>query len=114
VWLLAVEAALIGIFAGYLIVDSLTGGASSATGAVGVIGFLLVVAAVFGAASRALNRRRAWARGPAIVLHFLLFPFGLVYLSGGQTMIGVVALVVGVGGSAVLLAPATRIAVGRG
>jgi hypothetical protein len=114
VWLLAIEAALTGIFAIYLIVDSLTGAASSAGGAVGVIGFLLVVAAVLGAAAWALNRRRAWARGPAIVLHFMLFPFGLVCLSAGNPLLGVVALLVGIGGSGVLLAPATRIAVGRG
>jgi hypothetical protein len=114
VWLLAVEAALVGIFAVYLVVQSLTGGASSGRAAAGVIGFLLVVVAVLGAASWALNRRQAWARGPAIVLHFLLFPFGLIYLSEGQPLLGAVALLVGLGGSGVLLAPATRIAVGRG
>jgi hypothetical protein len=113
VWLLAVEAVALGAFALYLVGVSLFGEASTGLGAAGVVVFLALIAVVVGAAAWALRQRRAWARGPAIVLHMLLFPFGLASISSHEPLLGAFALVLGAFGAAVLLAPATRIAVGR-
>jgi hypothetical protein len=43
----------------------------------------------------------------------LLIPFGLAMATGGNPLLGVLGLLVGIGGSVVLLAPSTRIAIGR-
>jgi hypothetical protein len=112
VWLLAGEAALLGVLAVLLLVSDLRGGASSQSGAVGVIGYIAVSVAIFGLLSWGLSGRRVWARGPAIVLHMFMLPLGLSLAISGN-LLGVAALLAGVAGCAVLLAPATRIAVGR-
>jgi hypothetical protein len=113
VWLLAAESVALGLFALVLVVGDLRGGVKSQQGAAGVIAFLLVICVVLGVASRALHGRRSWARGPAIVLHMFLLPLGIAMATGGQPLLGVVALLLGAVGTVVLLAPGTRIAVGR-
>jgi hypothetical protein len=113
VWLLASEAGALAVLAAVLLYGDLTEGADSQHAAVGVIGYVLVIAAVLGALAWALSGRRAWARSPAIVLHMLLLPFGIASASGGQTLAGVVVLAASVAGLTLLLAPATRVAVGR-
>lgn len=112
IWLLAGEAAALGVLAVLLLISDLRGGATSQQGAIGVIGYVLVLAAAFGLLSWALHGRRAWARGPAIVLHMLMLPLGVALLSSGN-LLGVVAAVLSLSGCVVLLAPATRLAVGR-
>ena len=112
VWLLAGEAAALGVLAVLLLISDLRGGATSQQGAIGVIGYVLVLAAAFGLLSWALRGRRAWARGPAIVLHMLMLPLGVALLSNGN-LLGVVAVLLSLFGCVVLLAPATRLAVGR-
>ena len=113
VWLLAAEAVALGLFAAALLMGDLRGGVKSQQGAIGVIAFLLMIGAVLGVAARALHGRRAWARGPAIVLHMFLLPLGIAMATGGQPLLGVIALLLGALGTVVLLAPGTRIAVGR-
>jgi hypothetical protein len=113
VWLLAAEAGALAVLAAVLLYNDLTEGADSQQGAVGVIGYVLVIAAVLGALAWALAGRRAWARGPAIVLHMLVLPFGIASATGGQTLAGVIVLVASLAGLTVLLARATRVAVGR-
>jgi hypothetical protein len=71
-----------------------------------------VLGAIFGLLSWALHRRRPWARGPAIVLHMFMLPLGLSMAANGNVL-GAGALLAGVAGCVVLLAPATRVAVGR-
>lgn len=112
VWLLAVEAVALAALTVLLLVSDVRGGASSQQEAIGVIGYVAVFAVIFGVLAWALNRRRAWARGPAIVLHMFMLPLGLALLTSGNPF-GVGALLAGIGGCVVLLAPATRIAVGR-
>ena len=112
VWLLAVEGAALAALTVLLLVSDVRGGAASQQSAIGVIGYVAVFAVIFGVLSWALNRRRAWARGPAIVLHMFMFPLGIALLTNGN-LVGVGALLAGIGGCVVLLAPATRIAVGR-
>jgi hypothetical protein len=113
VWLVGAEAVALGLLAALLLYSDLTGEAQNQQGAIGVIGYTAVVAAVLAVLARALHRRRGWARGPAIVLHMLLLPFGLAIATGGQRVIGILALLAGVCGTVVLLAPATRVALGR-
>jgi hypothetical protein len=113
VWLLAGEAAALAVLAAVLLYGDLREGADSQQGAVGVIGYVVVIAAVLGALAWALAGRRAWARGPAIVLHMLLLPFGIASAAGGQALVGLVVLVASLAGLTVLLAPATRVAIGR-
>ena len=114
VWLLAGEAAALGVLAVVLLLQDVRGQAQTQQGAIGVIGYVLAIGAVLGVLSWSLHRRRAWARGPAIVLHMLLLPFGIALATGGQPLLGVLGLLVGLAGTVVLLAPSTRIAVGRG
>lgn len=112
VWLLAAESAVLAALTVLMLVSDVRGEVSSQQEAIGVIGYVAVFALIFGALAWALNRRRAWARGPAIVLHMFMLPLGLALLSGGNPL-GIGALIGGIGGCVVLLAPATRIAVGR-
>jgi hypothetical protein len=112
VWLLAGEAALLVALSALLLVSDLRGAASSQQGAIGVIGYVLVLGLVFGLLSWALHRRRAWARGPAIVLHMFMLPLGIAMASNGN-LLGAGALLAGIAGCVVLLAPGTRVAVGR-
>lgn len=112
VWLLAAEAAALGVLTLLLLISDLRGGATSQQGAIGVIGYVLVFAVAFGLLSWGLRGRRAWARGPAIVLHMLMLPLGVALLSNGN-LLGVVAVLLSLSGCVVLLAPATRLAVGR-
>ena len=112
VWLLAGEAAVLGALALLLVISDLRGGATSQQGAIGVIGYVLMLGAAFGLLSWALHGRRAWARGPAIVLHMLMLPFGVALLSN-RNLLGVAAVALSLAGCVVLLAPGTRLAVGR-
>jgi hypothetical protein len=112
VWLLAGEAAALGALSVLLLVSDVSGGAASQSGAIGVIGYVLVFAFIFGLLSWALRGKRAWARGPAIVLHMFMLPIGLALLANGS-LLGVAALLAGLAGCVLLLAPATRVAVGR-
>jgi hypothetical protein len=114
VWLLAAEAVLLGVLSVVLLIGDLRGWAQTGQGAAGVIAYVATIAAVLGVLSWALHGRRGWARGPAIVLHMLMIPFGLALISGGNPLLGALGLLVGIAGTVVLLAPATRIAVGRG
>ncbi len=113
VWLLAAESVALGSLAGLLLYGDLRGGAQRQQGAIGVIGYVLVLAAVLALLAWALGGRRGWARGPAIVLHMLLLPFGVAFATSGQPLIGAIAILASLGGCVALLAPGTRVAVGR-
>jgi hypothetical protein len=112
VWMLAAESAALGALAVLMLVSDLRGGATSQQSAIGVIGYVVVLATAFGVLSWALRGRRAWARGPAIVLHMLMLPLGVALLSSGN-LLGVLAVALSLAGCVVLLAPATRLAIGR-
>jgi hypothetical protein len=76
--------------------------------AVIVTGFAAIIAIVLGALGWALTRRRAWARGPAVVLELLVLAIGGYMISGGLAWLGVPVLVLGLLGVGLLVAPATR------
>jgi hypothetical protein len=113
VWLLALEGLALGTLAAVLLYGYLRRQAQTEQGAIGVIGYVVAMAAILGVLSWALARRRGWARGPAIVLHMFLLPLGFAFVANGAPLVGAIALLAGIGGCVVLLAPGTRIAVGR-
>ena len=85
---------------------------TSTAGATGLTVFVVLVAALFGLFVWALSGRRAWARGPAIVLELLLLPTGYSLLVSGLAIIGIPVLLLAGATVALLLAPATRAALG--
>jgi hypothetical protein len=114
IWLLLAQAVALGAVAAFLVYEDLTAPASSARGAILVTVYVALMAGVLAVLGWALARRRRWARGPAIVLQMLLLPMGYTMVIGGLPWLGVPVLLVGVCGAGLLLAPATRAALGLG
>jgi hypothetical protein len=85
---------------------------TSTAGATGLTVFVVFVAALFGLFVWALAGRRKWARGPAIVLDLLLLPIGYSLVTSGLAIIGIPVLLLAGATVALLLAPATRAALG--
>lgn len=111
---LVVEA--IGALAGAVLLGlaALTGPAVSTASAISTVVVALLLAVVFVALARLLQRRNRAARGPALVLQLLLIPIGWYMARGGTPLVGVPLLVVAVVGAGALLAPATRAELGIG
>jgi hypothetical protein len=85
---------------------------TSASGAAGLTVFAVLIAALFGLLVWALAGRRAWARGPAIVLELLLIPVGYSLVTSGLAVLGIPVGLLALATTALLLAPATRAALG--
>lgn len=110
--LLAVEAiALLGVVV-LLVIADLAAPAVSFRNGMLVTLYAAIMTAILAGLSWSLHRRRAWARGPAIVLQLLLLPIGYYMITGGQALIGVPVMIIGLAGAATLLAPSTRAALG--
>jgi hypothetical protein len=110
---LALEALALAATAGYFGYQALVGQATSARGALMVILYTAVMAAIVGALAFALGRGRGAARSPAIVLQILLVPLGGYLISLQQYQVGVPAVLAGVVGVYSLLSVATREALER-
>ncbi len=113
VWMLAGEAV---VFAGvlvFLLYEDVVGAAGTAKGAAAVTAYTALLAAVMGWLGWALHGRRAWARGPAVVVQLLLVLTGYTMTTNGLPAVGVPILVIGLVGGGTLLAPATRAALQR-
>jgi hypothetical protein len=111
--LLLAEAVAVAVVAGFLGYEDAT---SSGIGsqAVAVTGFAVVMAIVPGVLGWSLARRRAWARGPAVVLELMLLPIGWYMVAGGLAWLGVPVFILGLLGAGLLVMPATREALGVG
>ena len=110
--LLGVQAILlVGVLA-LLIYADVRSTSTSTTGATGLTVFAALFAALFGLFVWALTGRRAWARGPAIVLDLLFIPIGFSLITSDLPIIGIPVLLLAGGTVALLLAPATRAALG--
>ena len=96
----------------FLLYEDMAGTATSTRGAVMVTLFAVLLAGLLALLGLALWRRRAWARGPAIVLQLLALPIGYSMASGGLPWLGIPVMAIGLAGAAALLAPATRTALG--
>jgi hypothetical protein len=80
--------------------------------AVAVTAYFAMYALAFAVIDWALIRHRRWARGPAIVLQLLLAAIGYYMIAGGLAVAGVPALALALVGAGLLLAPASREALG--
>jgi hypothetical protein len=92
--------------------EDLTAHAAALPSALMVTVFAAFLSAVLVGLARALSRRRAWARGPAIVLELLLVPIGYSMAGSGLPWLGVPLILVGLGTAGALLAFPTRSALG--
>jgi len=110
--LLYAEAVALVALATYLLVLDLTGDATSVAVAVALTGFVVVaVVAVFFVA-RALGRRSAHARGPAIVVQLFVIASGGFLLQTGTAWVGALLMAVGIGVGLLCVVPPTTRALG--
>jgi hypothetical protein len=111
--LLVAESVLLGLITVFLVFADINGQSASAMTAIGTTVFAALVTGLLGLLAWSLFRRRAWARGPAIVLQLLLIPIGVTMLTGGVPVVGVLTIAIGLVGAGSLLAPTTRGALDR-
>src|SRR5437762_3879322 len=81
--LLGFEAVALLAVTGLLIYADATAPSVGVTSAAGLTAFTGLLALLLAALAFALWRRRAWARGPAIVLELLMLPIGYSMMSTG-------------------------------
>ncbi|WDZ85108.1 hypothetical protein [Micromonospora cathayae] len=112
VLLLSGEAVALGLVAAWLVYENLTAEALDPTSALLITAFAVAGALALWALGRALGRRRAGARAPAIVLQLMLLPIGWYMVQGGLGWLGVPLMALGVAVCGLLLAPATTRALG--
>ncbi|MFJ6198298.1 hypothetical protein [Micromonospora sp. NPDC092111] len=112
--LLRAEAVALALLAGWLVWADLTAAKTDLVSALFVTGFAIVGAVALWALGGALDRRRAGARAPAMVLELMLLPVGWFMISGGLGWLGVPLMVLGVGVCALLVSPPTTKALGFG
>jgi hypothetical protein len=110
--LLLAETVAVTLIVGYLLYRDFTSEEVIWRDALIVTGFAAIIAVVLGLLSWALTRRRAWARGPAVVLELMLLAIGGFMISGGLAWLGILVLLLGVLGVGLLVAPGTREALG--
>ncbi|WP_373313958.1 hypothetical protein [Planosporangium flavigriseum] len=112
VGLLLAQAVVVALIVAFLVYKDITARVVVLRDALIVTGFTVLVAVVLAALGWALSRRRAWARGPAVVMELMLLPIGWFMISGGLAWLGVPVLALGLVGAGLLVAPATREALG--
>lgn len=112
VWLLAAQAVVAWAITVLYVYEDFTAAAGSPGGAVASTLYFAMLAVVLVVLPWSLYRRRRWARGPAIVLELLMVPMGYLMITAGVPWLGVPVLVIGLVGAGLLLAPASREALG--
>ena len=112
VLLLFVEALGVAAVAVLFAYAGLTQKAASTGAAVSVVVFPAGLAVLLALLGWQLVRLRSWARGPAIVLELLLAPLGYYMVIGGAAWLGIPAIVAGLACTGLLVAPASRQALG--
>lgn len=113
VGILAVEATALAVALGFLLYEDARGAVATVQTAVAVTLYAAVMAGAVGGLAWALGRRRAWARGPAIVAQLFLAFNGYAMLTSGAPVLGAPTLVLAVVGLGVLVSPSIRAALGR-
>jgi hypothetical protein len=114
VWLLMAEAVALGLLAAFLVYEDVTAAATDLVAALVVTAFAIAGAAALWLLGVALARRRAAARGPAIVLQLMLLPIGYYMIQAGLAWSGIVLIAVGLLVTGLLVTPATNRALGVG
>ncbi|GGO09418.1 hypothetical protein [Micromonospora parathelypteridis] len=110
--LLWAEAAVVGLLAAWLVWADLTATTTDLASALLVTAFAVGAAVVLWALGRALLRRKAGARAPAIVLQLMLLPIGWFMIQAGLGWLGVPLMVLGLGVGWLLVSPPTTRALG--
>ena len=110
--LLSAEAAALAVVTAYLIYQDLTATATSLTVAIALTVFAALGALAVAALARALARRSAGARGPAIVVQLMLLVISYYMVQAGLLWLGVPLILLGLAVAGLLLAPATTRALG--
>ncbi len=110
--LLYLEAGALGVVTAYLIYQDLTATATSLTVAIALTVFAALGALAVGALARAVARRSAGARGPAIVVQLMLLVISYYMVQAGLFWLGVPLILLGLAVGGLLLAPATTRALG--
>ena len=114
VGLLLVEAVGVLVVAG-LVVDALLTeypGRLWSREPVTIMVFATVVAAALAGLGWQLLRRRGWARGPAVALELFFLPTGYYLIQWGVWLLGIPVIAVALTCVTLLLAPASRAALG--
>jgi hypothetical protein len=106
------EAAVVTAVLAYVVYRSVTAAAVVVRDVALVVVFTAVMAALLWLCGWALSRRYGWARGPAVVLELMLLPIGYFMIAGGLIGVGLPVLALGLVGAGLLVAPATRGALG--
>jgi hypothetical protein len=112
VGLLSAQAAVVALIVAFLVYKDFTARVVIVRDAIIVTGFAALIAVLLGVLAFALARRRAWARGPSVVLELMLLPIGWYMVSGGLAWLGVPVFGLGLLGAGLLVVPATREALG--
>lgn len=112
VGLLIAQATVVALIVVFLVYKDFTTRVVSWRDAMIVTSFAVLIAVLLGVLALALTRRRAWARGPAVVLELMLLPIGWFMVSGGLAWLGVPVFLLGLLGAGLLVTPATREALG--
>ncbi|SCE94688.1 hypothetical protein GA0070607_3536 [Micromonospora coriariae] len=110
--LLWAEAVAVGLIAVWLVWADLTAPTRDLLSGLLVTAFALGAAVALWALGRALLRRQAGARAPAIVLQLMLLPIGWFMIQAGMGWLGVPLMALGLGVSWLLVSPPTTRALG--
>jgi hypothetical protein len=94
--LLAVEGLVLVVVGFVDAVATVTGSPTNRALSYGVAGFAVGGGGVLLLLAREVDRRKGWARSPAIVLQLLCLPVGIGFLQGGIWLAGVPVLLVAV------------------
>ncbi|MFG3558066.1 hypothetical protein ACGGAQ_27190 [Micromonospora sp. NPDC047557] len=110
--LLWAEAVAVGLIAVWLVWADLTATTTDLASALLVTAFAVGAAVALWALGRALLRRQAGARAPAIVLQLMLLPIGWFMIQAGLGWLGVPLMALGLGVGWLLISPPTTKALG--
>ncbi|RZU50046.1 hypothetical protein EV385_1807 [Krasilnikovia cinnamomea] len=109
VGVLGLEAGGLAVLTAYLIVLDVTADKQSVTVAIALTAFAALGAAALGLLARALFRRSARARGPAVVVQLFLLATGGFLIQTGPAWLGVLLLLLAVATIVlIVLPPSTR------
>ncbi len=82
--------------------------------AIATAGFALICTGILAGLAYALAHAKSLARGPSILIQFLLIVIGGYMIAGGLAWLGIPVLIIGLLGAGLLLAPSTRASLGLG